>query len=48
MKSVAGLICGRLHLDILTYREPGQSSDQGHSRLRVLLHGTVFHRAFAS
>ena len=48
MKSVAGLICGRLHLDISTYREPGQSSDQGPFRLRVLLHGTVFQRAFAN
>ena len=38
----------RLHLDISTYRELGQSSDQGPFRLRVLLHGTAFQRAFAS
>jgi len=38
---VAHLICGRLHLDISTYREPGKSSDQGHFRLWLLLHGTV-------
>jgi len=43
-------LCGRLplHLDISTYREPGQSSDQGPFQSRVLLHGTAFRRAYVS
>jgi len=42
MKSEEGLICGRIHSDISTFREPEQGSDQGLSRLLVPQHGTVF------
>jgi len=46
MKSEGDLICGRLHLNISTFREPEHGLDRGPSRLLVPQHGTIFLQAF--
>ena len=46
MKSEGDLICGRLHLNISTFREPEHGLDWGPSRLLVPQHGTIFLQAF--